>query len=469
MPGSFVAASSQKVNLGSYQSFLQDSDGSTMMAWINAVDDSPPSGSYHIGAVSVATGTATITNVSGNGTTVTYTASNTYAVGNIVSITQVVPSAYNLTAVRIASRTGSQFTVTNAATGAFVSGGTAYLDVASPVPSAAIDNVNANGSTIQYTCVNSFSVGNIVTIQDVIPNQFNLSNVPIIAATGTQFTVTSNATGSYVNPSGFAYLVPGAPTTLSSRISLEIQNGGVINFIGRASDTDSEHDCTTGSGLITAGTWQHLCGVNDYVAQTQTIYIDGVQVFQSTGVAFSGMATGAPPSRNSHIGAQDDGTQSFFDGQIHDFRVFSRALSADEIMTIYNALGTDNIYYKLDCRYLLSEATVGATIGTGGANQVIITNITTSNDLITFTAANTFNPGDKITITGVNPSVYNLIGVSVATSTPTQFTVVSTENDNYNSGGTARTINSIPNLGNVNTEALAINGPTHSIGVLRIP
>ena len=70
-----------------------------------------------------AVGQSTITNVSGNGTTVTYTAANNYSAGHQVSIYGVNPVAYNLQNVTVASATSTQFTVTNAATGTYVSGG----------------------------------------------------------------------------------------------------------------------------------------------------------------------------------------------------------------------------------------------------------------------------------------------------------------------------------------------------------
>lgn len=73
---------------------------------------------------------ATITNVSGNGTTVTYTANNNYSAGMIVTITGVDPGAYNLTGVTIATASATQFTVTNSATGTYVSGGTASAKTA---------------------------------------------------------------------------------------------------------------------------------------------------------------------------------------------------------------------------------------------------------------------------------------------------------------------------------------------------
>jgi hypothetical protein len=69
----------------------------------------------------------TVTGVSGNGTTVTYTAANTLSVGSVVTITGVTPVAYNLTKATVASATASQFTVTNAATGAYSSGGSVAI------------------------------------------------------------------------------------------------------------------------------------------------------------------------------------------------------------------------------------------------------------------------------------------------------------------------------------------------------
>jgi hypothetical protein len=74
---------------------------------------------------------ASITNVSGNGTTVTYTAANSFSAGQIVTVDQVIPYIYNLQEVEIATASATQFTVTNAATGNYVSGGlaTAPLDI----------------------------------------------------------------------------------------------------------------------------------------------------------------------------------------------------------------------------------------------------------------------------------------------------------------------------------------------------
>lgn len=72
---------------------------------------------------------ATITDISGNGTTVTFTADNNFFGGQTVNISGVLPSQYNFQAATIAGVTSSTFTVTNPATGIYISGGIATVPV----------------------------------------------------------------------------------------------------------------------------------------------------------------------------------------------------------------------------------------------------------------------------------------------------------------------------------------------------
>lgn len=63
--------------------------------------------------------------VSGTGSVVTYNATaHPYSVGDVVSITGVSPTAYNLTNVTVTSIATNSFTVNSTATGTYVSGGT---------------------------------------------------------------------------------------------------------------------------------------------------------------------------------------------------------------------------------------------------------------------------------------------------------------------------------------------------------
>lgn len=70
---------------------------------------------------------AVITNVVGNGTTVTYTCDNAFAIGQTVAIDGVIPNVYNLQNKTIASSNSTSFTVTNGATGIYISGGIATV------------------------------------------------------------------------------------------------------------------------------------------------------------------------------------------------------------------------------------------------------------------------------------------------------------------------------------------------------
>jgi hypothetical protein len=115
---------SQTANLQEWQ----NSTGSPLL-WINSDGQiQAPKQSSSVAVKASPTRTATITSVSGNGTYVDYNATNTFTVGEIVTITGVNPAAYNLSSVVISQAAGTFFSVENAATGTYVSGGTATVE-----------------------------------------------------------------------------------------------------------------------------------------------------------------------------------------------------------------------------------------------------------------------------------------------------------------------------------------------------
>jgi len=63
-----------------------------------------------------------VTAASGNGTTVTYTSQNKLAVGDVVNITGLTASAYNLSSATVATADALKFTVTNAANAGEITG-----------------------------------------------------------------------------------------------------------------------------------------------------------------------------------------------------------------------------------------------------------------------------------------------------------------------------------------------------------
>lgn len=76
---------------------------------------------------------ATITNAVGNGTVITYTASNNFNPGDTVDIVGINVAGYNIQNAMIATATSSQFTVVGSATGSWTSGGIATRTVSSIV------------------------------------------------------------------------------------------------------------------------------------------------------------------------------------------------------------------------------------------------------------------------------------------------------------------------------------------------
>jgi hypothetical protein len=80
-----------------------------------------------------------ITAVSGDGTTVTYTSQNSLAAGDVVNITGLSASAYNLSSATVATANAVSFTVTNAANAGLITG--QYGKVQSTTALTAADGV----------------------------------------------------------------------------------------------------------------------------------------------------------------------------------------------------------------------------------------------------------------------------------------------------------------------------------------
>jgi hypothetical protein len=68
---------------------------------------------------------STITGVSGSGTEITYTANNTFTVGEVVTISGINPDVYNSSTAKITARTSTTFKIAGTANTTYVSGGTA--------------------------------------------------------------------------------------------------------------------------------------------------------------------------------------------------------------------------------------------------------------------------------------------------------------------------------------------------------
>ena len=121
---------------------------------------------------------AVVTAASASGGVVTYTASNAFVAGQIVTITGLSTTAFNLAGVTIGTASSTQFTVTNAATGTAVTGASALAEVI-------IQTIPGLGADYGYTTTTDISSAQIgdADISKAVNNA------------GTTYTVTVGAGG----------------------------------------------------------------------------------------------------------------------------------------------------------------------------------------------------------------------------------------------------------------------------------
>ncbi len=157
-----------------------------------------------------------ITGISTTGTTATYTADNSFGVGQIINIENVDPSTFNRQAVRVTAATSTTFTIASTNTDTYVSGGDAedrstfYSIVAdidlstgneswNNIDTSTITNASGDGSTITFTGANTFEAGQNVVIKNVNPIEYSVGATTIVSATATEFTVSGSASATYVS------------------------------------------------------------------------------------------------------------------------------------------------------------------------------------------------------------------------------------------------------------------------------
>jgi hypothetical protein len=176
------------------------------------------------------------------------TATNTFRVGERVTITGVVPTSYNLSDQIITGVSSSYVEIASSLTTAWSSGGT------------------ITSGTIRYTANNTFQQNDIVDIAGITPSALNISNATIRSATSTNFDVWSTSTGTYssggeATPDKYGYVtytsantyVAGQVVTISSVVGDASWNQELVTISSRtatAFDVKSASSGTYTSGGI---------------------------------------------------------------------------------------------------------------------------------------------------------------------------------------------------------------------------
>jgi hypothetical protein len=103
------------------------------------------------------------------------------------------------------------------------------------------------------------------------------------------------------------------------------------NFYFRTMGLSNQDLTFTTSTYISPNTWNHV--VCTYGAGVKTIYVNGIQIAQTTGVT----GTISTNTTGLYLGAYGPGTSFFLNGKIAESRVYNRALTAAEVLQNYNA------------------------------------------------------------------------------------------------------------------------------------
>lgn len=156
---------------------------------------------------------------------------------------------------------------------------------------------------------------------------------------------------------------------ISKKVSWRLEEGGQACFY---LDGVNGGQILNG-GINLKGSWHHVAAVYDKVAQTKSIYIDGVKVithYNMTGdIQIDNNAPVTIGSRNGEDG-------SFFKGKLDDIRVYNSPLSDEEI----NNLAKKQTYFVAAEGFDCND---GKTPETAFRTQIKIRTIT-------------FNPGDSV-------------------------------------------------------------------------
>ncbi|MHA5048362.1 family 43 glycosylhydrolase [Streptomyces sp. SD15] len=112
-------------------------------------------------------------------------------------------------------------------------------------------------------------------------------------------------------------------------------NGGskLYSAITKAS-WSAESKLTAGSQL-TAGEWRHVTVTLDGATDTMVLYVDGVEAARATGVPIEPSDLyDASKDYSGYIGRSLYSADPYFAGEVDDFRIYGRALSAAEVLEL---------------------------------------------------------------------------------------------------------------------------------------
>lgn len=138
---------------------------------------------------------------------------------------------------------------------------------------------------------------------------------------------------------------------------------------GIASGNWSTEQETRGSANLDRGVWKTLTYTLDAGSKTSRLYLDGVQVAENTNTTTTPGSIGGGTTTANYLGRSNYTGDKRLAGSLRDFRLYDRALSADEVTTL---VATDAQRVARDAAALdlgdLSAVTADIALPTAGTN-----------------------------------------------------------------------------------------------------
>jgi hypothetical protein len=223
-----------------------------------------------------------VTAASGNGTTVTYTSQNELEVGDVVNITGLTASAYNLSAATVASANAYLFTVTNAANAGEITGQRGKVE--STTALTAYD-----GAGIGYINVPSvLGDTTAVALDELKDAGYETAN--ITTATAATNTATQPTQINVTSTTAATVTVSGGTSTwpVGTKVTIAAGTGIPAALVGTWTVTGG-----SGSTLVIAGSGWTVADTGAITPGTRLTGTAGTIKTQSTAAAASSIATTA--------------------------------------------------------------------------------------------------------------------------------------------------------------------------------
>lgn len=248
-----------------------------------------------------------------------------------------------------------------------------------------------NGSSITYTCNNSFAAGEKVSVTGFESSQFNVTDATISGVTSTTFTVPKQK-------------------DLSFSVTEVSASGGIITYI--ANNTLSAGDRVSITALATAAF--NLTDANVLKAEDYYFTVSS----SATGTAVSSAAGGTATV-------------------IGESTVF--AITKTEPSVANKDIKFTSVSHRIH---------VGENVSISGVRpDAPITNVEagTTAGQVKYTAANSFVAGDYISISGMTPSEYNVNNAIIISATATEFIIAIAATTKFRKSGAASSILNVKN------------------------